>query len=76
VDPADADATRRWLLADARGFHDATPSDESLAVQAKDVDGDRVTAAALTRTQSRQATRWRRPTTRLDSPRAVKTPSN
>jgi predicted acetyltransferase len=44
VDPADADATRRWLLADARGFHDATPSDESLAAQAKDVDGDRVTA--------------------------------
>jgi hypothetical protein len=31
VDPTDPDQTRAWVEADARGFHDAAPSDEFLA---------------------------------------------
>ncbi|TFC16361.1 GNAT family N-acetyltransferase [Cryobacterium algoritolerans] len=44
VDPTDAPAVKRWLQADARGFHDAAPSEESLAAQAMEVAGDRITA--------------------------------
>lgn len=43
VDPADDEATRRWLLADARGFHEITPSESTLQVQAEDIATDRVT---------------------------------
>ncbi len=44
VDPADGSAVTRWLQADARGFHDSAPGAESLAAQAAEVAGDRITA--------------------------------
>jgi predicted acetyltransferase len=43
LDNADSDAARRWLLADARGFHDPAPSDERLAAEFRDLGDDRVT---------------------------------
>lgn len=43
VDTSDAEATRRWLLADARGFHDA-PGDVYLVALAEEVAVDRVMA--------------------------------
>ena len=44
VDPADESAVKRWLQADARGFHDSAPGAESLDAQAAEVAGDRITA--------------------------------
>jgi predicted acetyltransferase len=44
VDPADPSAVKRWLQADARGFHAAEPGEKLLAAQALAVGGDRITA--------------------------------
>ncbi len=44
VDQSDAAALKRWLQADARGFHDAEPGEKLLAAQALSVAGDRITA--------------------------------
>ena len=39
---AEAEALRRWLLAEARGFHDPEPTIERLAGQAAEIAGDRI----------------------------------
>jgi len=41
---ADAAPLRRWILAEARGFHDPEPSDERLAGQALEIADDRISA--------------------------------
>ncbi|MFO7690002.1 MAG: GNAT family N-acetyltransferase [Cryobacterium sp.] len=41
---ARAEALRRWLLAEARGFHDPEPSDERLAGQVAEIEHDRISA--------------------------------
>jgi predicted acetyltransferase len=43
LDNTDPDVARRWLRADAQGFHDPAPSDERLAAQVCDLGADRVT---------------------------------
>lgn len=43
LDATDDDALARWVLADARGFHEITPSASSLTVQVEDIAADRVT---------------------------------
>lgn len=44
ADPDNARATRLWLLADARGFHNPTPGDKMLEAQTQDLADDRITA--------------------------------
>ena len=41
IDPTDPAQTRAWIEADARGFHDAAPSDEFLAELNDDFPGQR-----------------------------------
>jgi predicted acetyltransferase len=43
LDAADENALALWVLADARGFHEVTPSQGSLTVQVEDITTDRVT---------------------------------
>ena len=43
VDAADEAGLKRWLLADARGFHEVTPTEGTLEVQVEDIATDRVT---------------------------------
>ncbi|PXA69810.1 GNAT family N-acetyltransferase [Cryobacterium arcticum] len=43
LDAADKQALAVWVLADARGFHEITPSESSLTVQVDDIATDRVT---------------------------------
>ncbi|ANP71363.1 GNAT family N-acetyltransferase [Cryobacterium arcticum] len=43
LDAADEAGLKRWLLADARGFHEITPSESTLEVQVEDIATDRVT---------------------------------
>jgi predicted acetyltransferase len=43
LDAADEAGLKRWLLADARGFHEITPSEGTLEVQVEDIATDRVT---------------------------------
>ena len=43
LDAADKEALAVWVLADARGFHEITPSESSLTVQVDDISTDRVT---------------------------------
>lgn len=43
LDAADDAGLKRWLLADARGFHEVTPTESTLEVQVEDIATDRVT---------------------------------
>lgn len=43
LDAADDAGLKRWLLADARGFHEVTPTEGTLEVQIEDIATDRVT---------------------------------
>ncbi|MGY4859312.1 GNAT family N-acetyltransferase [Cryobacterium sp. AP23] len=43
VDASDDPGLKRWLLADARGFHEITPTASTLEVQVEDIATDRVT---------------------------------
>lgn len=43
LDAADEPGLKRWLLADARGFHEVTPTEGTLEVQVEDIATDRVT---------------------------------
>ena len=43
LDATDDDSLKRWLLADARGFHEITPTEGTLDVQVEDIATDRVT---------------------------------
>ncbi|WP_130177898.1 GNAT family N-acetyltransferase [Cryobacterium sp. SO1] len=43
LDAADDAGLKRWLLADARGFHEVTPTEGTLEVQVEDIATDRVT---------------------------------
>ncbi|TFD90617.1 GNAT family N-acetyltransferase [Cryobacterium lactosi] len=43
LDAADEAGLKRWLLADARGFHEVTPTEGTLEVQVEDIATDRVT---------------------------------
>ncbi|QYF73660.1 GNAT family N-acetyltransferase [Cryobacterium sp. PAMC25264] len=43
LDAVDEAGLKRWLLADARGFHEITPSEGTLEVQVEDIASDRVT---------------------------------
>jgi predicted acetyltransferase len=43
LDNTDPAAARRWLLADAQGFHDPAPSDERLDAEIRDLGEDRIT---------------------------------
>jgi predicted acetyltransferase len=43
LDAADDAGLKRWLLADARGFHEVTPTESTLEVQVEDITSDRVT---------------------------------
>jgi len=43
LDAADDEGLKRWLLADARGFHEVTPTEGTLEVQVEDIATDRVT---------------------------------
>lgn len=63
VDTSDSAAVTAWLLADARGFHDADPSAEFLATRARELgaSGDRVTGVfdrSLPETTLPVATIW------------------
>jgi predicted acetyltransferase len=43
LDASDEVGLKRWLLADARGFHEITPTEGTLEVQVEDIATDRVT---------------------------------
>jgi predicted acetyltransferase len=43
LDASDDAGLKRWLLADARGFHEITPTENTLEVQVEDINTDRVT---------------------------------
>ena len=43
LDATDDAGLKRWLLADARGFHEVTPTEGTLEVQVEDIATDRVT---------------------------------
>ncbi|MBX0300882.1 GNAT family N-acetyltransferase [Cryobacterium sp. 1639] len=43
LDATDEAGLKRWLLADARGFHEVTPTEGTLEVQVEDIATDRVT---------------------------------
>jgi len=43
LDGDDEAGLKRWLLADARGFHEITPTESTLEVQVEDISTDRVT---------------------------------
>ncbi|TFC05632.1 GNAT family N-acetyltransferase [Cryobacterium adonitolivorans] len=43
LDATDEAGLKRWLLADARGFHEITPTEGTLEVQVEDIATDRVT---------------------------------
>jgi predicted acetyltransferase len=43
LDATDDAGLKRWLLADARGFHEITPTENTLEVQVDDINTDRVT---------------------------------
>ena len=43
LDATDDAGLKRWLLADARGFHEITPTAGTLEVQVEDIATDRVT---------------------------------
>lgn len=43
LDADDEAGLKRWLLADARGFHEVTPTEGTLEVQVEDIATDRVT---------------------------------
>jgi predicted acetyltransferase len=43
LDATDDAGLKRWLLADARGFHEITPTEGTLEVQVEDIASDRVT---------------------------------